>query len=249
MRYTKATTILSAFTVLATMASAQSFSGSVDTLANVTGGSRTMQTYAVLKPGQTSTSMRLDNAGPGITAFGEALASPGLLYTRRDVTSAGTPYGQSWGKATYRDAVRWMGTAPITVRVCARLTGDLWVGGSNPMQTDSGVYGNFTFFADNVNYSQTLQRGRTVEGTWDRTSGGIGDLIVTLKPGKWYTFTNTLQVNGDASDMTKLFTSTYSRGEYAMKIWFEPLTDGLFGTLQSGSGHDYSVEPVLPAVQ
>ncbi|MGV3618847.1 MAG: hypothetical protein ACO1SV_26275 [Fimbriimonas sp.] len=246
---TKATLILSATTILASAASAQSFSGSVETVANVAGGSRTVKTWSNLLPGQTSAAMRLDNAGPGITAFGEAFAGPGLLMTRRDVTSAGIPYGQSWGKATYRDAVRWNGPAPITVRMCARLAGDLYVGGSNPLQTNSSAYANLIFFGDTLNYSQTLQRGKTVEGTWDTTRGGINDIVVTLRPGRWYTFTSTLQVNGDASDMTKLYTGTYSRGDYALKIWFEPIGTPGLGTLQSGSGHDYSVEPVLPAVQ
>ncbi|RYG25405.1 hypothetical protein EON82_07245 [bacterium] len=249
MRYSKATLILSTFGAFASMASAQSFSGSVDNLCNVSGGSTINRNWAVLAPGQNCVSLRLDNAGPGVTGFGQSLASPGLLMTSRDISSAGIPYGQSWGKATYRDAVRWTGTAPITVRVCARLAGDLWVGGSNPMQTDSSVYANFGFFADGYSINQTMQRGKTVEGTWDTTRGGIADVIVTLQPGKWYTFTNTLQVNGDASDQTKPISSTFSSGSYSLKTWFQHVSGGGVGTLQSGSGHDYTVEPVLPAVQ
>jgi hypothetical protein len=233
----------------AAVASAQSFSGSVDTLCNVSGGSTVNRKWAVLTPGQTSTSVRLDNAGPGITSFGQALASPGLLCASRDVSSSGLPYGQSWGKAEYRDAVRWTGTMPITVRVCARLAGDLWVDGSNPGQTDSGAYANFVFFADGYSINQTMQRSKTVEGTWDATRGGIGDIIVTLQPGKWYTFTNTLQVNGDASDQTLPVSSTSSSGSYSLKIWFQSASIGGIGTLQSGSGHDYTVEPFLAGIR
>lgn len=249
MSYTKAAFFLSALGVLASTASAQSFSGSVDTLANVAGGSATTRTYSVLPKGQTSVSMRLDNAGPGITAFGEAYAGPGLLFTRRNVLSSGIPYGQSWGKATYQDAVRWNGPASITVRVRAQLVGDLAADGSNPLQTDSGAYANFVFFAGNVNYSQTMQRSMTVEGTYNTIRGGIGDLLVTLQPGRWYAFNGTLQVNGDAADLTKLYTATSSHGYYGLKVWFEPVGLPELGSLQSASGHDYSVEPELPAVQ
>jgi hypothetical protein len=245
MCYPKATLILAAATALSTAASAQSFSGTVDTLCNVSGGSRTVRTYANLLPGQTSTSMRLDNAGPGVFGFGEAYAGPGLLTTRHEMHSAGLPYGQSWGKASYRDAFRWNGANPITVRVRAVLAGDLWADGSRPGQTNTGAYANLVVFADTVNYNQTMQRSKTVEGTWDSTRGGIADVIVTLKPGRWYTFTNTLQVNGDAADMTKEITATASGGSYSLKVWLEPITTGL-GTLQSASGHDYWLEPTLP---
>jgi hypothetical protein len=249
MRYCKATLILSTFGAFASLASAQYFSGNVDTLCNVSGGSTITRRYASLTPGQKSVSLRLDNVGRGVSGFGQALASPGLLVTTRDITSVGSPYGQSWGKATYRDAVRWTGTAPITVRVCARLAGDLWVGGSNPMQTDASAYANFTFFADGFLVNQSMQRNKTVQGTYDSIRGGISDVIVTLQPGKWYTFMNTLQVNGDASDQTLPLSSTFSNGSYSLKIWFQSISGGGVGTLQSGSGHDYTVEPVLPAVQ
>jgi hypothetical protein len=248
MRYTKATLTVSALAALASAASAQHFSGSVDTLANVAGGSATMRTYATLAKGQTTLSMRLDNAGPGITGFGEAHASPGLLFARRNVLSSGIPYGQTWGKATYQDSVRWNGPTPVTVRVRAQLVGDIEVAGSIPRQTDASVYANFLFFAGPVNYSQTMQRSKTVEGTWDTIRGGIGDLVVTLQPGRWYSFNGTLQLSGDAADMTKLYTATSSAGYYGLKVWFELPSAGL-GTLQSASGHDYTVEPVLPAVQ
>lgn len=245
MKTTKATLTVTALAAFASAASAQNFSGSVDTLANVAGGSRTVRTYATLAKGQTTLSMRLDNAGSGIAGFGEAYAGPGLLLTRRNVESVGTPYGQTWGKATYQDSVRWNGPAPITVRVRAQLVGDIDVSGSNPLQTDASAYANFLFFAGSVNYSQTMQRNKTVEGTWDTFRDGIGDVIVTLQPGRWYSFNGTLQVNGDVSDMTKLYTPTTSSGCYALKVWFELPGTGL-GTLQSASGHDYTVEPVLP---
>jgi len=245
MRYSKATLILSMLGTFAAVASAQSFSGSVDTLCNVTGGSRVCETYSVLAPGQTSTSMRLDNAGPGITGFGQAYAGPGLLLASDDVSSIGTPYGQSWGKAYYRDAVRWTGTSPITVRINARLGSWFDMAGSNSTST-AGGYANFTFFADGYNINQTMQRSTSYLG-YDTLRGAITDVIVTLQPGKWYSFTNTLQSDGGSYDHYAPYSANYSRGNYSLKLWFEAVSGGGVGTLQSGSGHDYAVEPVIPA--
>ncbi len=241
-----ATTIL-LLSALASAANAQSFSGSVDVLANVSGGSRTVRQYASLLSGKTSTRLRLDNIGSGVVGFCEAYAGPGLLWTSREVSSIGTPYGQSWGKATYRDAIRWTGTAPITVHVRARLVGALSLGGSRPLQTDASAYANLNFFGPTL-VKQTMQRTKSVEGS-DTTRSGVGDFVVTLQPGRWYTFESTLQVNGDASDSTREFTPTFSSGEYSLKIWFESTTLPLNGSLQSVSGHNYATEPVLPAVQ